>query len=203
MSFSESAFNLRGSFILGVSLLVGCESTNPDTPDAQTLDPALSACAAISDDLSPAATEGSFDGTYGYSEGFSAQVKPACIVADDGQTVHAVYITLDRERFTKYRRVYPSGQGCGTTFDSGGKIEVVSEGVMRGCGPSYTTTDGAFRQAVYLVRLANGSLFRSYTFYGEGPAHPSWQELIVSTRSSDNPFEDAPADLSFGSFRRP
>lgn len=206
MSLSECALTVRRSLIVGASLLLGglgCDATTPDTPDAQTADQTISSCAAISDDLSPAAQESRLDGTYAAEVGWTSEVKPACLVSDDGNTAYSFYITLDRERFTKYRRVYPAAQGCGTTFNSGGEIEVISEGVLRACGPTYTTADGTFRQAVSLVKRADGSLVRSYTFYGEGPADPLSQELIVSRRSSDSPFEDAPADLPFERYRHP
>jgi hypothetical protein len=209
MVFSESGLNVRRGLVVGASLLLGglgCEATGSDTSDAQaapTADPTLSGCAAISDDLSPTAQAGPLDGIYGHVDAGSIRATPTCTVADDGRTVHSTYVKLDRERFTTYLRVYPVAQGCGTAFDLGGQIRVISEGVMRGCDSTYNTSDGTYRQAVYLARLSTGSLFRSSVFYGEGPTHPAWRELIVSTLSSNNPFERAPADLSFGHFRRP
>jgi hypothetical protein len=205
MSFLESAFNVRLISVAASLLLggLGCDATDTEMPDAQSADPTLTSCASIADDVSPAAQESRLDGTYAYEVALSTKVTPTCFVADDGSIVYSLYISLDRERFTKYRRVYPRAEGCGTDFDSGGKIEVLSEGVLRSCGPAYTTADGTFRQAVSLVKRADGSLLRSYTFYGEGPANLLGQELIVSTRTSDVPFEDVPTDMVFARYHRP
>lgn len=201
MSFLESAFNVR-LISVAASLLLGCGATDTDLPDAQSADPTLTSCASIADDVSPAAKESRLDGTYAHDVALSPKVTPTCFVADDGSTVYALYISLDRERFTKYRRVYPRADGCGTDFDSGGNVEVLSEGVLRSCGPTYTTADGTFRQAVSLVKRTDGSLLRSYTFYGEGPDSLG-SELIVSTRSSDAPFEEVPTDMLFARYHRP
>ncbi len=202
-------FNVRRGLLAGAALVLGglgCDGTSSESPDAGTAaaaDATHSVCATVSDDLSPSAQAGALDGIYQYVEGEGELARPLCIVSDDGRTVRQLYATLDHEHFTTYFRVYPYAQGCGTAFDSGGQIQVSNEGVLRSCDRTYNSAHGTFRQAVFLSKLDSGEVFRSYQFYGEGPTDPRWRELIVSTLSSNNPFERAPVDLNFGHFRRP
>jgi hypothetical protein len=203
---------------IGATLLLamsacGADSPDPGAADAQragasdaSADSAMpggaNGCAAVPDDQTPTAQAGPFDGVYTYADANTINTKPICTGGSSG-TSNSYYLKLDHGRRTAYLRVYPSGTAClNAQFDVGGQLQIIVDGALRGCGPMYATSAGSYQQGVGLATLGDGSLFREYLFFGEGPENPKWDEVIVSTISGDHPFDQVPADLNFGHYRR-
>ncbi|MCE9580723.1 MAG: hypothetical protein K8W52_46815 [Deltaproteobacteria bacterium] len=206
--FVSDVVNIRRALFAGATLALaacGGDPSRGDGPDARpaAIDAvAVSECEAVADDLSPTPTPGPADGIYTESSPLDNRVRPMCTVADDHVHTYSYYVEIDRGRAIAYRRVYLPGEGCGLSFDGGGVKEIIEETVLRGCGPRYTTAEGSFQQVVELRKRDDGSVARSYRFFGDGPTDARWRDVILSGLASSDPFDGPPEDIHFLTYRR-